>query len=76
MAQAILLGTQMTRDTDALIIKEVHDAVKVARSIVDEGTRATMIAKITEIDRLYSIRLTQAHEERVMRDEVEKVLKK
>lgn len=76
MAQAILLGTQMTRDTDALIIKEVHDAVKVARSIVDEGTRATMLAKITEIDRLYSIRLTQAHEERVMRDEVEKVLKK
>lgn len=66
----------MTRDTDAEILKVVHDATKVARSIVDEGTRAAMLAKLIELDRLYSIRLTQAHEERVMRDEVEKVLKK
>ncbi len=66
----------MTRDTDAEIIKAMHDTLKVARSITDETTRASMLAKLIELDRLYSIRLTQAHEERVMRDEVEKVLKK
>ena len=65
----------MTRDTDAEIIKVMHDSLKIARSIPDETTRASLLAKLVEFDRLYSIRLTQAHEERVMRDEVEKVLK-
>lgn len=66
----------MTRDTDAEIIKTMHDTLKVARSIPDETARTSLLAKLVELDRLYSIRLTQAHEERVLRDEVEQVLKK
>lgn len=66
----------MTRDTDSQIVKHVHDLQKRVQQVDDEALRVALTADVAELDRLYSLRLTQAHDERVFRDETEAALRK
>lgn len=67
-------------EADTAYFQRAHNAMKRARSIVDESLRAAMLGDLIEMDRLHSIRLAAAHDERLETEkykwEVEKLLKR